>query len=56
LCITLVPMMGRTNFELELLSEKVFIPLNLVFLFIVPMITLAICKIKEKRVLLTKKT
>lgn len=49
LCITLVPMMGRTNYELELLSEKIFIPLNLIFLFVVPMIMLVILKIKEKK-------
>ena len=49
LCVTLVPMMGRTNYELELLSEKVFIPLNVIFLFIVPIIILVITKIKERK-------
>lgn len=53
LCLTLVPMMGRTNYELEVLSEKIFIPLNLIFLFIIPIIILAISKIKEN--LSTKK-
>ena len=49
LCVTLVSFMGRTNYELEILSEKIFIPLNLVFLFIIPIIMLIICKIKEKK-------
>lgn len=38
LCLTLVPMMGRTNYELEILSEKVFIPLNIILLFIFPFV------------------
>ena len=49
LCITLVSFMGRTNYELEVLSEKIFIPLNLIFLFIVPILILVITKIKEKK-------
>ncbi len=48
ICVTLVPMMGKTTFELELLSEKIFIPLNLIFLFIIPIIMWAIMLIKEK--------
>jgi spore germination protein KB len=47
LCATLVNVMGRTNYEVELLSEKVFIPLNLVFLFILPFITFVFGKIKK---------
>ncbi len=48
LVATLVPIMGRTNFELETLSEKLFIPLNLIMLFIVPIIILLSGKIKTK--------
>ncbi len=48
LCAMLVPVMGRTNFELENLSEKVFIPLNLIFLFIVPFTMFFVENIKEK--------
>ncbi len=48
ICATLVGVMGRTNHELEVLSEKLFIPLNLIFLFLVPFIVLIFGKIKEK--------
>jgi len=48
LCATLVTVMGRTNHELEVLSEKLFIPLNLIFLFIIPFIVFAVGKIKQK--------
>lgn len=48
LCASLVAIMGRTNHELEILSEKLFIPLNLVFLFIIPFIVFVIGKIKKK--------
>ncbi len=47
LCTTLVTAMGRTNYEVELLSEKVFIPLNLIFLFIIPFIIFVVGKIKK---------
>ncbi len=49
LCATLVPMMGRTNYELEFLSEKVFIPLNLIFLFIIPFVVFVFGYFKDKR-------
>ncbi|MBR2861293.1 MAG: endospore germination permease [Clostridia bacterium] len=48
LCACLVPMMGRTNFELETLSEKVFIPLNLILLFAMPIVILLVGRIKNK--------
>lgn len=48
LCATLVTVMGRTNYELEVLSEKLFIPLNLIFLFIIPFIVFVVGKIKQK--------
>ncbi len=48
LCATLVPVMGRTNYELEILSEKVFIPLNIILLFIIPFIIFLSGLIKEK--------
>lgn len=48
LCATLVTVMGRTNHELEILSEKLFIPLNLLFLFIIPFIVFVVGKIKQK--------
>ncbi len=48
LCATLVTIMGRNNHELEVLSEKLFIPLNLLFLFIIPFVVFVIGKIKQK--------
>lgn len=50
LCASLVSLMGRTNYELEALSEKVFIPLNLIFLFLIPIITVIAGALKEKTV------
>ena len=48
LCAILVSIMGRTNHELEVLSEKLFIPLNLIFLFVIPFIVFFVGKIKQK--------
>lgn len=49
LCATLVPIMGRNDGELKMLSEKVFLPANLILLFAVPAVLFVIMKIKDKK-------
>lgn len=49
LCITLVPMMGRNDGELKMLSERIFLPANLILLFAVPLALFVIMKIKDKK-------
>lgn len=47
-CAALVLYTGRTNTELESISEKIFIPANAIMLFVLPCIFCLIAKIKEK--------
>lgn len=47
ICTVLVPFLGRNDGELKMLSEKVFVPANLILLFLVPCIMLISGKIKE---------
>lgn len=47
-CAALVLYTGRTNTELESISEKIFIPTNAILLFVLPLIFCIISKIKEK--------
>ncbi len=49
LVITLVPMMGRTSFELEMLSEYIFIPANIILLFFIPLAMLICDKAKKRK-------
>lgn len=49
LCTTLVPMMGRNDGELKLLSEKIFLPANLILLFAVPLLLFTVMKVKDKK-------
>lgn len=48
LASSFVSKMGRTNYELEALSEKIFIPANLIFLFLIPLTVLCVYKIRQK--------
>lgn len=48
LCAALVPAIGKNNYEMEHLSENVFIPLNILLLFLLPIVLLIIGKIKDK--------
>lgn len=47
LCAALVPIVGRNNYELERLSENVFVLLNILLLFGLPLVLLVIEKIKD---------
>ncbi len=49
LVITLVPMMGRTSDNLEVLSEYIFVPGNIILLFAVPIAMLIGDRIRQKR-------
>lgn len=47
ICTVLVPFLGRNDGDLKLLSEKIFVPANLILLFFVPCVMLFFGKIKE---------
>jgi len=47
LCVTLVPIMGKSNYERQMISSKIYIPSNLLMLFAVPLIIAVIFGIKS---------
>ena len=48
LCAALVPTIGKNSHEMEYLSEKIFIPLNILLLFLIPVVILIVGKMKDK--------
>ncbi len=48
LCAALVPAIGKNNYEMEYLSENIFIPLNILLLFLLPIVLLVIEQIKDR--------
>lgn len=48
LCAALVPTIGKNSHEMEYLSENIFIPLNILLLFLIPVVILIVGKMKDK--------
>lgn len=48
LCAALVPAIGKNNHEMEHLSESIFVPLNILLLFLIPVVILIVGKLKDK--------